>query len=66
MKLSKAQISALEILQKYPNETVMHTGWITGGHGIKFVMKTIYALSDRGLISYGKITESGKNFKINK
>lgn len=62
MKLSKEQKRTIEILNKYPKDMIMFNGWITGGHGIRFNMKTVESLKKRGLIYNGKLTEKAKQF----
>lgn len=62
MKLSTTQQDALNKLGKYPNDRVMHNGFITGGHGMKFKLRTIESLEKKGLVDRGKITELGKTF----
>jgi hypothetical protein len=53
----------LLILNKYPNDIIMHDGWLTGGHGVHLNLKTVQSLKDKGLVGTGtnqRITELGK------
>jgi len=55
MKLTDKQQSVIDTLKKYPNDMIMHGGWITGGHGIKFDMRTVESLKKKGIIEGGKL-----------
>jgi hypothetical protein len=54
------QQKVIDILLKYPKEMIMFNGWITGGHGIKFDMRTIQSLKNKGIIQNGKLTDKAK------
>lgn len=61
MKISDSQLKALRTLFKYPQDSVMFNGHITGGHGVKFNLATVYALKSKGLVTPGgRISEEGK------
>ena len=68
MKLSNSQCEALKVLRKYPNEIIMNDGWITGGHGIRFNLKTIGSLINKGLIEHKwagiRLSELGKTAEL--
>jgi len=55
--ISQSQDNVIFVLRKYPNEMIMHNGWLTGGHGIQFDMRTINSLVKRGIIINGKLSE---------
>lgn len=48
------------MLKKYPRELVMDDGYITGGHGIQFDLRTINSLKRKGIIVNGKLSEKYK------
>jgi hypothetical protein len=55
IKFTPNQQKVIDILTKYPNEMIMHNGWITGGHGIKFDMRTVESLRNKKVIVNGKL-----------
>ena len=55
IKLTEKQQKVIDILEKYPNEMIMFNGWITGGHGVKFDMRTVESLKKKGIIEGGKL-----------
>jgi len=55
IKFTDNQQKVIDILNKYPNEMIMFNGWITGGHGIKFDMRTVESLKKKGIIKCGKL-----------
>lgn len=64
MKLSKNQIAAMKLMQKYPNDMIMFNGVMTGGHGGRVKKNTLNSLVNLGLVSQGKLTEKGKQLII--
>ena len=57
MKLSEKQQYVINILRQYPNDMIMFNGFITGGHGIKFDLRTVESLKKRGIIENGKLIQ---------
>jgi hypothetical protein len=55
MKLTDKQQSVIDTLKKYPNDMIMHGGWMTGGHGIKLDLRTVESLRKKGIIEGGKL-----------
>lgn len=56
-KLTEKQQKVIAILKQYPNEMIMHNGWLTGGHGIEFDMRTIESLKKRKIIVDGRLNK---------
>jgi len=54
-KLTDKQQNVIDILKKYPNDMIMHGGWMTGGHGIKLDLRTVQSLRKKGIIECGKL-----------
>lgn len=57
MKLTENQKKVIETMRKYPNDIVMFDGWMTGGHGVKFDLKTVDSLKAKGVIVDGKLSD---------
>lgn len=50
MNLSAPQKKAIATLRHYPNEMIMHDGYLTGGHGVRINTVIIAALERREII----------------
>lgn len=50
VKLTTSQLYVIDTLNKYPNEIVMRDGYITGGHGVQFDLRSINALKRKKVI----------------
>jgi hypothetical protein len=61
-KLSNSQQYVVDTLNKYPNVIVMSDGWITGGHGIQFDLRTVNALKRKKVIFNNRLH---KNYVTN-
>ena len=55
VKLTDKQKFVIEVLRRYPKDMIMFNGWITGGHGVKFDMRTVESLKRKGIIKDGKL-----------
>lgn len=62
-KLTGQQIEYIKILRQY-DEIVMDDGWLTGGHGICFDLRTVRALERKKIIVYDRLSELGKTIEL--
>lgn len=56
--MTTKQKRIIEILKKYPHEMIMHDGYLTGGHGIKFDKRSLNALENKGVLYNGKLNQT--------
>lgn len=62
MTLTDTQKEAIKLMMRYPNEMIMHNGWLTGGWGVRIKLNTVHSLEKKGLVYRGKLTEKAKQF----
>lgn len=57
LSLSERQQKVVDTLKKYPKDMIMFNGCMTGGHGVKFDLRTVESLKRKGVIVNGKLNE---------